>query len=330
MSGNKASVLDCCIDQDTNSASPAHRLFGHRRKDFLLAPWPRLVVKVAVASIDFLAIWIAVEACDGKGPLRYAIAACPLGLVMAKACGLYSISSLQDIYKSAKGVAALGLILISLMGAACVVPGAVVGWHQACAVSLAAAIAIAGRLSCGPILLQFSTRIVEHVFAVGRPEPCHWLAASATVREGRVVLSGQLALGQLDAGSQADRLFGNWQDTKDAEPIIRSRVDRVIVLTDGLDERCLWDTVHLVTGFSKPVYLLCAQQVASGLSLAPEGWLLLSPPLQPDVMAAKRVVDIAVSSVVLLGLFPLMLLIGLAIKFDSPGPILFPASTPRP
>src|SRR5512139_1985965 len=45
--------------------------------------------------------------------------------------------------------------------------------------------------------------------------------------------------------------------------------------------------------------------------------------LTPDQRAAKRLLDLVLTSILLLVALPIMALVALAIKLDSPGPILF-------
>ncbi len=116
----------------------------------------------------------------------------------------------------------------------------------------------------------------------------------------------------------------------DLESIVRDRViDEVVVAapsssvaeTSALVETCnlLGLRTHLVGGFLPGDW-----RNVDARKVGDEVVLSLTPfPHDALALLAKRALDIAVSAFALLGLLPLLLLIAIAVKLTSPGPVFF-------
>ena len=117
-----------------------------------------------------------------------------------------------------------------------------------------------------------------------------------------------------------------------AEAIDKARalsVQDVVILTDWSSGDLIEDVVDAFTVLPVSIHLgasgvigrFCDARMArfgsaSALSLT-------APPLGPVQSATKRVFDVVVASAALILLAPLFVLIALAIKYDSPGPVFF-------
>ena len=126
-----------------------------------------------------------------------------------------------------------------------------------------------------------------------------------------------------DAAPDAARVQGELLDA-----LTRSRVDAVIV-TNTLERRTL--EVVLGTSFQHgvPVHLVPVSLADVPCKLRPNVLLgcaaMEAAPARHPVppMTAKRVLDVVIAGAALVLLSPVMALIALAIKLDSPGPVFF-------
>ncbi|WP_248304986.1 sugar transferase [Devosia sp. FKR38] len=81
----------------------------------------------------------------------------------------------------------------------------------------------------------------------------------------------------------------------------------------------------LVNTEASPYYTApVARSVAGGLTFSVDG----NAPVRPLSLAVKRVLDVVLSALALVALLPLLVLVAIAIKVTSPGPVLFVQQRP--
>ncbi len=111
--------------------------------------------------------------------------------------------------------------------------------------------------------------------------------------------------------------------------VTEQRIDRVIVAAQGIDEETMMKLVGDCGTVSAKVSLLPGHVDALGPSLEVDDiegltMLGLNPLVLPRSSAAmKRALDVAGASVGLVLLLPILLAAAVAVRLDSPGPILF-------
>jgi exopolysaccharide biosynthesis polyprenyl glycosylphosphotransferase len=133
------------------------------------------------------------------------------------------------------------------------------------------------------------------------------------------------ALGATEESPASDQL-----DARDLEDLLtRFKPDRVVICPSSVDETALLELMHVCKERSLKVSVLPRLFGAMGPSLEVddvEGVTVLgiNPPVLPrSSRLMKRSLDFAGSALALLLTAPLMLLIAIAVKLDSRGPIFF-------
>jgi exopolysaccharide biosynthesis polyprenyl glycosylphosphotransferase len=163
-----------------------------------------------------------------------------------------------------------------------------------------------------------------------------FLAARLTPPERCLLVGDEAACGRMEAKvmrrSVADVAVVDWIDPtrlKAQEIVSRTDIDRVIVTPGRTDERSVVDLVCecKTSGLKVSVVPRVLEAVGSSVELDDlEGMTLLSagPAGFPrSSRLVKRLVDIVGAVLLLLVLMPLLALIAIAIRLDSPGGILF-------
>lgn len=138
---------------------------------------------------------------------------------------------------------------------------------------------------------------------------------------------GEVTVGE--APSAGIPWLGELADLDVVSLISDLRIDRVIVTASGIDDETMMKLVGDCGSASAKVSLLPGHVDALGPSLEVDDiegltMLGLNPLVLPRTSAAlKRAVDVVGASVGLVVLSPILLAAAVAIRFDSPGPILF-------
>jgi exopolysaccharide biosynthesis polyprenyl glycosylphosphotransferase len=146
--------------------------------------------------------------------------------------------------------------------------------------------------------------------------------------EYRLKVVGVLAVGHEDATDSPDLpLLGR---TDDVEHVAVSYgVSRVVITPQGLDDDVLEDLLRRCRATALKVSILPRLSAVLGPAVEiddVEGVTVLgiNPPWLPrSSRALKRVMDVVVASVLLVLSAPVMLVLALAIKLDTPGPVFF-------
>ena len=259
------------------------------------------------------------------------LAALPLWVVMNKLLGLYDRDataidnrSLHEFPRLAESVA-VGTVLVFLLA-----PVAGVAAHRHQAVVF---IAVAVSLMAG---LRFVTRTAvrrrygpERAVIVGSGTVARLLAHKLQSSPAY----GVEVLGYIDVPRAQDPVEGGTPmlgDLSRFKTICRERdVDRVVVAFSPLDHEHMLDTIRASNALGLRVSIVPRLFEVLGRSMLVdevEGMSLLSVRgvvHTRSARRAKRTVDVVGATVTLLLLAPLMLVISLAVKVTSKGPILF-------
>jgi putative colanic acid biosynthesis UDP-glucose lipid carrier transferase len=124
------------------------------------------------------------------------------------------------------------------------------------------------------------------------------------------------------------------QSREDVEDLVeqarRRHIDEVLVVLNGQDESLLASAIERLAAcpVDISVYLGALAEAAAGLVHQPAGGerrpiLLVRQPMRGWQADVKRAIDVIGSIVALVLLAPLFMLVALAIKLNSPGPIFF-------
>ncbi len=320
----------------------ARRLsFRHRR-----GPWKDALRRRMLAVADMCAaaaavVMLAVVAPDA-GAVRVAVVALPLALVLAKVQGLYDADHRRLRHLTTDEIPSL-FMWISLWIAA-----------TALLLSLIDAPAIDGDAAALMWLTAFSAAVVlrgmvralwrrvvprEVTLVVGDGALARMLVRKLALEPGHHVAllspgaATALRTADLPAGTEPPAVAGEDSpfDLDDGlEPAIRALgIERVVVAREDLDEARLQHVARTcrTTGAKLSVMppLPAMHGTAVGLTRLAELPLieLKTWDASRSTLLLKRIVDVAGALAALALLAPPMLLIALAIKLDSPGPVLF-------
>jgi putative colanic acid biosynthesis UDP-glucose lipid carrier transferase len=180
---------------------------------------------------------------------------------------------------------------------------------------------------------QHSGQLVRRIAIIGTPKRVERVARHVASQEGVAVVSTVTSVRRVASHTTSHngtpQLVGSGDVDKLLSLARSCEIDEIIVVSRSLLDPALRDLVRTLRSFAIEVRLY-----AIGLhhSLPPGkldlvfGLPLLSiveRPLTGWTRVAKRAEDVCISSVLLLFLFPLIALIALAIKLDTPGPVLF-------
>ena len=297
--------------------------------------WKDALRRRMLAVADLLAVLAAAAATgavEGAATSFWIAATAPLWVLLAKLRGLYDHDHVRIrhvtldegpglFHWAVLGGVATALLLVGLPGELLSVAGGVVlGGTAFCAAFAlrAAARALWRRLvpperglivGSGGIADAFARRLAlesgHHVEVVGR------IALTGEVGEGRFTRDPDVTLAGL-------------------EPLVREGdVERVIVALHDLGEETLAEVVSLCRSLG--VKLSVAPPMRAMLGTAVELNHLAELPLiefrtwdpSRSTMLLKRAMDVVGASIALVLLAPLMIVIALAVRLDSRGPVLF-------
>ena len=108
-----------------------------------------------------------------------------------------------------------------------------------------------------------------------------------------------------------------------------NQVDEVFLALDGIDHRSIQAIAQRLQELPIPVRLLFDRDLDELLSFpmsdlgAAKSVKLQGGPLSPPAQFLKRAFDVTVASLALIMLAPILLLVAVAIRIDSPGPVIF-------
>jgi putative colanic acid biosynthesis UDP-glucose lipid carrier transferase len=184
---------------------------------------------------------------------------------------------------------------------------------------------VASRVGLAAMVDRLADRLAERVLIVGRSAATERLLDQQSQMPERPRVVGQILVGEGQPSVPlVGRLYPNAvSQTPVSYPI--QGIDRIIILRDGLDDAQLGSITKQLEALHLPVHVLMDLPGVSGASGALDnvGWVLRERPMTPTAMIAKRALDLLVCCLALLFLAPLMLLVGLLVRLDSPGPALF-------
>jgi len=315
--------------------------YRHRR-----GPWKDALRRRMLALADMCAavaaLVVLAQAVPEAATARVAVVSLPLALVLAKVQGLYDADHRRLRHLTTDEIPSL-FMWISLWIAA-----------TALLLSLAGMSAIDGRAAALMWLTAFTTAVAlrgivralwrrvvprEVTLVLGDGQLAQMLVRKLALEPGHHVAllspgaAAALRDADLPAGAEPPAVAGEDSpfDLEDGlGSAIRARgIERVVVAREDLDEERLEHVVRTCrrTGAKLSVMppLPAMHGTAVGLTRLAELPLIELKTWDPSrsTLLLKRIVDLAGSLAALVLLAPLMLLIALAIKLDSPGPALF-------
>lgn len=164
-----------------------------------------------------------------------------------------------------------------------------------------------------------------------------WLAQGGRLTHSVAIVdlsnSGEQCARQLmERAADNIRLMGVWRGLEGVESLLAcsktTRIDEVLISSSASNPQIL-EAVHLLAGlpaglhlWPEPEYVRCLSRNTSGIFGTPAIRVMSSPP-SGWCAFAKRVEDIVLGSLVLMAFAPMLLVVALAIRMDSPGPVLF-------
>jgi exopolysaccharide biosynthesis polyprenyl glycosylphosphotransferase len=176
-------------------------------------------------------------------------------------------------------------------------------------------------------LLPERSRPISRVLIVGANETGQAVAEAVKAQFG----AGSVVVGFADDGEPDKKLDYSILGPVDKVPYLSEvyRCDEVIIALPRSDsarlEQIVYDLrvlpvrIHIVPDLLGLAMAKARVEEIAGLPLIG----LREPIIEGGIWAAKRTFDLVVSAIALLFLWPIMLLIALLIKLDSPGPVIF-------
>jgi exopolysaccharide biosynthesis polyprenyl glycosylphosphotransferase len=294
----------------------------------------RRMLAVADAGGITVGLFVAIAIASGR-PTQFVwtLLTVPLWIVLFKAYGLYdrdlrriSHASLDDVPWLFHAILVGCLLLFAYSKAT--PPGSV----AVSALGLFAATGGIAVLALRALARRAARRVLgrERVVLVSEAEPVAVLARKiGTHPEYGLEAVGRISRSPSAANGMMLPLLGKWADVDLARVVSRNRVERVLVSHDDLAEDELLDLVHCCRRLGVKVSVLPRPFDAMGPSVEVddiEGVTVLgvNPPVLPrSSRLLKRAMDIAGAACGLLLSVPLLAIVAVAIKLDSPGPVLF-------
>ena len=174
-----------------------------------------------------------------------------------------------------------------------------------------------------------SARAIQRIALLGHDRECRSLAARLDETQAGLRIVGIFALGEDATSGSAVRSSADLVDA-----VVRlardGAIDEVVIVPRSLDDPLLVPAIAQLSAYSVDITL---SPGAIGLAVADLACGPGAPvmPLLPLVRQsirgwgadAKRALDVVVSGLAILALLPVFGLIALAIKLESPGPVLF-------
>jgi exopolysaccharide biosynthesis polyprenyl glycosylphosphotransferase len=291
---------------------------------------------LAVADVGGIALglFVAIAVAAGR-PTQFVwtLLTLPLWIVVFKAYGLYdrdlkriSHTSLDDVPWLFHAVLVGSLLLFAYSKAT--PPGAV----PVSALALFAATGTIAVVGLRALARRVARRALgpERVLLIGEAEPVAVVARKIRMHpEYGLEAVGLISRSPSVASGVTLPLLGRRAGPDLPQVVAHNRVERVLVSHDDLAEGELLDLLHRCRRLGVKVSVLPRPFDAMGPSVEVddvEGVTVLG--INPPVLARssrllKRAMDLAGAAAALLLLAPLFLLVAVAIKLDSRGPVLF-------
>ena len=329
-------ALDAAISPIWEVTPGIDRVFkGHgasasRKRDAIF----RRMLALADVTAVYLAVLAVVVASGGAPPLRpAAVLIAPFVLLLSKAIGLYdrdqhtlrktTIDEAPSILHMAVACALIVWLCEALLFRGFLGRPEVLGLAV-----LTFAFVIVGRSLVRALALATTSpeRCIVLGNAVDAERTAGKLAGSAGVN---ATVVGRLAL-RTDETHHAPRESATLGDVRSLERVIGEHdVERVIIAPDSHDQEEILAAIRLVKALGVKVSVLprLLEVVGSSSTFDEVGGITLlgvrhyGLPKSSEFL--KRAMDIIAATVGLVLLAPLLLLIGLAVKLDSRGPVFF-------
>jgi Undecaprenyl-phosphate glucose phosphotransferase len=172
-------------------------------------------------------------------------------------------------------------------------------------------------------------RGMRRVALLGRDRACRTLAEQLSGMQGDLQIVGTFAL--------AEDALADGRSRAGADPVSavvrlagEGEIDEVVLAPHTLDDPLLLSAIERLSPYSVGIVIATGAIGQAVADLAPGPGSpavpllpLVKQPIRGWGARAKRVLDVVLSSLALLGLLPVFGIIALAIKLDSPGPVLF-------
>ncbi|MEA2359030.1 MAG: hypothetical protein QOI62_2290 [Solirubrobacteraceae bacterium] len=325
-------VARAAIDPTRALSGTSVVAFRHRPRDSAIRRLLAAGDVVALAAVQ-LAVFVVIGGSVGIGQMLWAVPALPGWVVLFKAYGLYdrdikriSRSTLDDAPWVFHAML-VGSLLLWLYFRA--VPARDVVAKELLAIAAASMVAV--------LVLRGATRRAAkrllgtgRVLLVGEGPQIDLIARKMRAHpEYGVEPVGILAAGRARFGPARLPILGRLESDDLARVAAEHGIDRVVVSHADVDEGDLLDLVRRCRELSIKVSLLPQLFDAMGPSVEiddVEGVTVLgiSPPvLSRSSRLLKRTMDLAGAAALLLAATPLLVLVALAVKLDSSGPVFF-------
>ncbi|MEA2347923.1 MAG: hypothetical protein QOG62_1710 [Thermoleophilaceae bacterium] len=305
------------VDQQFPGPEPDRRPFSLKNRE---GPWKHALLRRMLAAADVIAIFFGALAAGrlagGLAVTLWTFALLPMWILIAKMHGLYdndhsrikhlTSDELPNLFYWATVSTAATTLILTLGPAPMTAAGAVALWFNV-------------------LLVSFVLRILARGI---------WRRVVPAER-GLVVGEGPLADSvarklQLEPGHHLELVAAIHLDDADLrQTIADERIERVVLAASDLDERTLSQVV--VTCRSMGTKLSVAPPLRAMLGTAVRLNHLAELPFiefktwdaSRSTQLIKRTIDVAGSGILLVLSVPVFVLVGLAVKLDSRGPVFF-------
>jgi exopolysaccharide biosynthesis polyprenyl glycosylphosphotransferase len=329
---NPGDRAQATVDRARPVAGTSVVAFRHRPRDSAIRRLLAAGDVLALAAVQTV-VFVVVGGSPGAGQMLWAVPALPLWVVLFKAYGLYdrdikriSRSTLDDAPWVFHAML-VGSLLLWLYFRA--VPARDVVAKELLAIAAASMVAV---LVVRGLTRRAAKRLLGtgRVLLVGDGPQIDLIARKMRAHpEYGVAPVGVLAAGPTRHRPSGPPVLGRLESDDLARVATEHGIDRVVVSHADLDEADLLDLVRRCRELSIKVSLLPQLFDAMGPSVEiddVEGVTVLgiSPPvLSRSSRLLKRTMDVAGAAALLLSVAPLLVLVALAVKLDSRGPVLF-------
>ena len=291
----------------------------------------RRLLGVADAAAAIVTLFVAVPLAGSSTPGLAALLAIPLVVLASKLTGLYDRDehvvrkSTLDEAPSILKVATLGALAVSLAGPELWIGGPSRGPVLAAWVSL-----FAGMLVFRAVARRVAGTLAEdeRCLVLGHVDAAAWLDSKLTSSRGmKAQVIGRVALEPESATTNGDRPLGDFSTL--GIVLAQHDVDRVVIAPRTCDSEHVLHAIRLVKALGVKVSVLprLFEVVGSSVEFDEiDGVPLLGVRrygLSRSSRRLKRALDLVGGSLLLLLLAPFMLVVALAIKLETPGPVIF-------
>lgn len=326
----RAAVTD--LEQRAPAGAPLVRLLTSRP-----AHWKDALRRRLLAAADVLSVQAGALAAGFAGEPETTLFVCatlPLWIVLSKINGLYDQDHIRVCHQTTDDASRVFHWVTLASGATAVVLPLVFGAPMSAEAAIAMwAVAFGAALPLRAAARFTWRRLVEpeRGLVVGSGALADALARKLVLEQGHhLTLAGRLTLdgeGGQYAGGDGEPRAASLDDIESL--MSRGRYERVILALEDLDERTLSHTVAACRDAG--VKFSVAPPLRAMLGTAVELNHLAELPLiefrtwdpSRSTMLLKRTIDLAVATIALVVLAPLLACVAIAIRLDTPGPAIF-------